>query len=36
VVVALAESEKLLAETVEHCEEMVAGATLALEGMRSR
>jgi hypothetical protein len=32
----LAESEKLLAETVKHCEEMVAGAMLALEGMRSR
>ncbi|WIA15387.1 hypothetical protein OEZ85_002049 [Tetradesmus obliquus] len=32
----LAESEKLLADTVKHCEEMVAGATTALEGMRSR
>jgi hypothetical protein len=32
----LAESEKLLAETVKHCEDMVAGATTALEGMRSR
>jgi hypothetical protein len=32
----LAESEKLLAETVKHCEDMVAGASLALEGMRGR
>jgi hypothetical protein len=32
----LAESEKLLADTVKHCEEMVAGASAALEGMRSR
>jgi hypothetical protein len=32
----LAESEKLLADTVKHCEDMVAGASTALEGMRSR
>ncbi|KAF6266460.1 hypothetical protein COO60DRAFT_454490 [Scenedesmus sp. NREL 46B-D3] len=32
----LTESEKLLADTVKHCEEVVAGANLALEGMRRR
>lgn len=32
----LADSEKLLQETVKHCEEMLAAAQVALEGMRSR
>ncbi|KAF8056460.1 Mettl26 [Scenedesmus sp. PABB004] len=30
------DSERMLAETVKHCEEMLAGATSALEGMRGR
>jgi len=30
------EAEKLLGETVRHCEEMMAGTQAALEGMRSR
>ncbi len=30
------EAEKLLADTVKHCEEMLAGAQNALEGMRAR
>eukprot|EP00775_Hariotina_reticulata_P008625 gene8625-8806_t len=30
------EAEKLLGETVRHCEEMMSGAQAALEGMRSR